>query len=242
MPRLAKWLADGTEKIFQSMLHPVEVEAVEMLQTDLKRVRFVGDLARTKHRPGQVIEFRINANDFRHYTPSHYDSKAGVCEVLFYLHGKGPGSRWARELRPGNALKLMGPGGKLRFQTEASHHFFFGDESSLGLYAQLKDIANRYETEYLCLLELDAAHTAWPQLLELEADVIGKSVAQPAEAAIDWLKGLDAQVWRNWRGASFYLTGRAASIKHLRKALRARGVGPRQILAQPYWADHKRGL
>ncbi|MEL7162659.1 MAG: oxidoreductase, partial [Bacteroidota bacterium] len=92
MPRLPKWLANSVETILPGQFHPVVATEVEYLTDKLKRVRFEGDLTGTSFVPGQVIEFRVTDNDFRHYTPTYYDRGAGVCEVLFYLHGKGPGS------------------------------------------------------------------------------------------------------------------------------------------------------
>ncbi|MEM6265765.1 MAG: oxidoreductase, partial [Bacteroidota bacterium] len=99
MPSLPKWLANTTEKLLKDQFHPVEVTGAALIAPELKRVTFSGNLSKTQFQPGQVIEFRINETDFRHYTPSVFDIEKGICEVLFYLHGKGPGSSWAANLK-----------------------------------------------------------------------------------------------------------------------------------------------
>ncbi|MEM6701005.1 MAG: siderophore-interacting protein, partial [Bacteroidota bacterium] len=115
MPTVPKWLANGMEKVFSRMMHPVEVSEIEYLDEKLKRVQFLGDLSKTKFVAGHAIEFRVNDTNFRHYTPSFYDKSKGICEVLFYLHGYGIVSAWAEDLGAGDQMKLMGPGGKMKF-------------------------------------------------------------------------------------------------------------------------------
>ncbi len=242
MPSLPKWIANGTEVLFSLMMHPVTVSQIEYLDDDLKRVRFSGDLHSASYVPGQVIEFRINDTEFRHYTPAYYDQEQGVCDVLFYLHDYGPGSQWAERLQVGDTTKLMGPGGKMRFQPEHQYHFIFGDESSLGLCSMLKSAADAQHQEYLCLLELAQAHCHWPNLINLQADVVTKSNQSPAQAAVQVLRDMQGNLWETWQRATFYLTGRAKSVQAVRQALIKKGVGAKQIITFPYWADGKTGL
>ncbi len=224
------------------MIHPVRVASTQYLAPQLKLVRLVGDLQRTTFEPGQVIEFRINERDFRHYTPMRYDVRKGICELLFYLHRKGPGSAWAEALQPGDEVRLMGPGGRLKFKPGTGFHFFFGDETGLALFSQLQSVVHARDEEYLCLMELDDPHFSWPGLVDLEAEKVKKSQDAPAQEAIEWLDDLPPFLWNTWQDAHFYLCGRAASIKNFRQGLLRRGVSGKQISSQPYWADQKRGL
>ncbi|MEM1358079.1 MAG: siderophore-interacting protein [Bacteroidota bacterium] len=238
MPHLPKWVADGVETLMSSQFHPVLVSEIEYLTDELKRIRFEGDLSGTSFIPGQVIEFRVNRNDFRHYTPSFYDRNAGICEVLFYLHGRGPGSQWAANLLSGDAAKLMGPGGKLKFQREASTHFVFGDESSLGLATHLHRAAWAYGQPFSCLMELTAGNEDWPDLVELPATVVPANtlVSELTLEKLGWFKP-------NTDGTSaYYLTGRASSVQVIRKRLLNQGIPRNRIQTQLYWADGKRGL
>ncbi|MEL6672399.1 MAG: siderophore-interacting protein, partial [Bacteroidota bacterium] len=186
--------------------------------------------------------FRVEGREFRHYTPSYYDGPSGICEVLFYLHGLGPGSSWAAELAPGDQMKLMGPGGRTAYQESAPFHVFFGDESALGLCLNLAREADRQGTPFQCLLELAAHHSGWPEELGLSAKVVGKSEESPASPALHWLESLPLSTWTDWQEASFYLAGRVRSIQQLRKYLKAKGIASRQLISAPYWTEGKRGL
>lgn len=141
MPKVPKWMANAMESLFSGMYHPVKVIAIEDLQPRLRKIRFEGDFANVKKEfiPGNVIEFRISDTEFRHYTPSYFNREAGVCDVLFYLHDKGPGSKWVENLKVGNKLNLLGPGGKIRYNPEFKIHIAFGDETSLGSFVCIKN-------------------------------------------------------------------------------------------------------
>lgn len=238
MPSLPKWLADGLEKTFASMMHPVTVSQVEAVDQDLRRVTFAGDLSACRYQPGNVIEFRVSERDMRHYTPSRFDAEKGQCEVLFFLHGTAVGTQWVKSLQPGQEFKLMGPGGHLAYQPEARRHLIFGDESALGLACALERAMVTAGQQVSCLFELDAAHAHWPELLGLPATVVPKSSAEPAEAS---LAALDTMLTQP-ADLAFYLSGRAQSIQRVLRLLRHKGVGRRQIQTEPYWADGKKGL
>ncbi|MEM6264407.1 MAG: siderophore-interacting protein, partial [Bacteroidota bacterium] len=184
----------------------------------------------------------INETDFRHYTPSVFDIEKGICEVLFYLHGKGPGSSWAANLKVGDNVKLMGLGGKMKYQPENPFHFFFGDETSMGVCHQLKSAVYRDDREYLCLLELEKEYQNWPAIVGMEAEVVNKPNGQKESEAVQSIMALNGNMWKNWQHGVFYLTGRARSVQAVRNALRQKGVSPKQIISYAYWVEGKKGL
>ncbi|MEL6699079.1 MAG: siderophore-interacting protein [Bacteroidota bacterium] len=239
MPTLPKWLANGMEKVFSGMMHPVEVTHTAFPHKQLKRVRFEGDLSQAFFIPGQVIEFRINDNAFRHYTPAYYNQQAGICDVLFYLHGKGPGSSWASNLQVGDQTKLMGPGGRMKLDSTRSQHFLFGDESSLGFCLHMAVAIEAVNQDFTCLLELEPAHHGWPSDLGLESAVV---VSSKKMADVHSGNVLCVLHEMDWTSTSCYLTGRAQSIQAVQKALLTKGVMRKQIQTFPYWADGKVGL
>jgi len=242
MPRIPKWLGDTMEVVFNGMIHPVEGSSVEYLSLNLKKIVMAGDLSGTKFTPGNVIEFRVNDHEFRHYTASRFDRQQGVCEMLVYLHGKGEGSRWAESIKAGDRLKMMGPGGKINYRYAHSHHFVFGDETSLGLFACLKEAALENDHPLYCLAELEENYSGWPELVHVPAEVVGKSFATPALPATEKISALGGLFWQEWRDAAFYLTGRARSIQAVRKELLSQGVSMKNIQTEPYWAEGKKGL
>jgi NADPH-dependent ferric siderophore reductase len=240
MPRLPKILADIGEK---RLGIPCTVTDTVYLHATLKRVRFQGDLTRKSFVPGQVTEFRVSPNDFRHYTPTLYDPEKGICDILFYLHDKGPGSRWASALEVGHRVNMLRPGGRMQLAADNRYHFFFGDETALGLFRYLKEAVHGNGQEYLGILELNEEATCWPDKLDLSVDIVPKSIhEQPASEAVAYLNGLHGLLWKTWMHAAFYLAGRAASIQVFRKALLARGVSSKRISTYAYWSDGKRGL
>lgn len=244
MPKVPKWMADGMEKLFSGSYHPVSITQVKDITESLRFVRFEGDFSRIKKEfvPGNIIEFRVNDTEFRHYTPASFDAENGICEVLFYLHNMGPGSTWASTLQEGQEVNLLGPGGKTKFATEANYHIIFGDETSLGLMQCLSQEAIRLQQSFLCIAELEQQHVSWMHSLNLEAKVLKKSMDSKAAPSISYLEN-----WLNERqddiaSMSFYLTGNADSVKNMRAMLRRRGIHRNQIQAEPYWKEGKTGL
>ena len=233
------------ESVLGSQMHAVTVSEVTYMDPRLKRVRFRGDLSGTRFLPGQVVQLRVSDTEYRHYTPSFFDKENGVCDVLFYLHGKGPGSEWAEGLCEGQTLKLRGPGGRLKYNSSSKYHFMFGDETSIGLFECIKDAVNSNNQEYLCILELENEFVNWPDFAKLSAEVVSKTTENPASEAIAILASVsttESVFWDVWRDATFYLAGRAKSIQYFRKALKERGISGSQIRTEPYWEEGKRGL
>ncbi len=243
MPTVPKWLADTLEKVSSKHYHPVAVTHTEYYAADLKLVRFEGDIHQADFVAGNVVEFRVTDTGYRHYTPSSYDALNHVCEVIFYLHGQGPGSAWASSLKPGDRTKLMGPGGKMSYQAAFRRHFVFGDETSLGLMICMERAAREHGHDFRALAELGDTRQEWPAVLGSAAiQVATCSPEDPAGPAIRLFITGALVPDDETDDTCFYLTGRARSIQQFRKMLVARGVANRQIKTYPYWAEGKKGL
>lgn len=244
MPKVPKWLGDTMETVFSSQYTPVKVTLTENITPGLRKVRFEGEFRKNKDFiPGMVIEFRVSETEYRHYTPSCYDAAKGICEVLFYLHDKGPGSKWAASLKAGDDVKLIGPGGKIKYQPESYYHLVFGDETSLSQFCCLNEIFIKEEKKYLFIYESDASHSQWAEFIGLKNTIVtGKSEYHPAHESIKAIQDISENEWKQWQSASVYLTGRAKSIQSMRKALTDRGIAFKQIKTEPYWSEGKPGL
>lgn len=244
MPRVPKWMANAMEKYFSGSYHSVRVTEVTHIDTKLKRVRFEGDFSSTKKDfvVGNIIEFRVTDTEFRHYTPSLFDKSRGICDVLFYLHGKGSGSTWASELNVNESYKLIGPGGKINFNSAAEFHIFFGDETSLGFMQCMYTEAIRLKHKYLCIAELDESHFSWPQLLGIDAILLKKSLSDKAVQTCEYLKKWLDETKEDITKMTFYLSGNAKSIKNIRNTLKMIGIEKNQIQSESYWVEGKRGL
>lgn len=243
MPRVPKWLGDTMDVVFKNMHHPVQVTNIHHLNNGFKKVRFEGDLSKTKFAAGNVVEFRVTPMDYRHYTPSHFNAEKGICEIIFYLHNKGVGSDWAGRLKTGDKVKLLAPGGKISYQSAFSNHLVFGDETSLGLIASIQAEAYKNNHTFFAIAESAPAHTKWiDAFFQGCAGAVEGSLASPAVSAIQYLeeKGLENII--NKGHTFFYLTGRAKSIQAMRTWLLSKNVNMKHIKTEPYWAEGKKGL
>jgi NADPH-dependent ferric siderophore reductase len=68
----------------------------------------------------------------RTYTVRSLDHEAGELTIDFVVHGdSGLAGPWAAAARPGDVLRLMGPGGAYFPDPDADWHLFVGDEAAL---------------------------------------------------------------------------------------------------------------
>ncbi|QSQ12777.1 siderophore-interacting protein [Myxococcus landrumensis] len=233
MPEMPAVLANTLMPWFAK---PSRVTRVETLAPRLRRVRFEGDALRgIAHAAGQEVEFRVGPTAFRHYTPSLMDPAGGAMEVIFYLHGQGPGSAWAEALKPGDAVDIIGPGGRLGVDLDAPAHLFLGDETCLGLFqAMIRALPS--PLRLLGAVEVEPGAEDWLARTGVPLAAVVRRASR-GEALSAWLK-------QNVQpGATYYLAGHAGSIVALRKELLERhGCSRRSLRSKAYWADGKRGL
>lgn len=241
MPQIPKWIGDAVETVFSSKIPLVTITETSYIHQQLKKIRFEGNFDQLSFRTGQPVAIRVDDRNYRNYTPSFFDKTRGICEILFHLHGNGPGSTMAAALNEGDTLRMSTPRGKYLYQPQSNYHFFFGDETTLGLFKSLKDMINQEEQNYIGVLELCEPMMDVPDKLGLMVDCVPKT-GRHAEQAIKYLNELDDVLWNLWKNGSFYLMGNASSIQNFRKALILKGVGSSQIITQPYWAEGKIGL
>lgn len=174
----------------------------------------------------------------RTYTPMSWDAGNGRTRLLAFAHGDGPGSRWADGLREGDTCQFFGPRHSLDLTRFEAPIVLFGDETSFGLAAALRD--NLQAGGALHMFETtDVAESR--QVLEAislgEARLIARS---PDDAH---LAAVEAEMLRlAANGARFVLTGKASSIQRVSRALKAAGIASSRIKAKAYWAPGKTGL
>ncbi|WP_157255505.1 hypothetical protein [Pedobacter sp. Leaf216] len=241
MPKIPSWLANTMEKVISNKIYQVEVVGINMLNSNLKCVTFKGDFFDANFMPGNEVLFRVNANEYRHYTLSGFDEANETCEVIFYLNKQGPGHSLAVNIKKGDQLKLIADGAKVKYDEEANQHFFFGDETSLGLYESFGKKVMHEDVEYFGVLELMEENLSAVNQLKLLIDTVPADVNSPAKNAINWMDNMHPICWEMWRNATFYLTGRAKSVQAFKKYLKQKGVSFRQIITAPYWEMGKIG-
>jgi len=241
MPKLPSWLANTMEKVISDKIYQVEVIETKMLSSNLKCVTFKGDFIDAKFIPGMEVLFRVNANEYRHYTLSGFDETHETCEVIFYLNRQGPGHKLVINIQKGDRLKLIVDRAKVKYNEASNQHFFFGDETSLGLYESLGKKVIDEDVEYFGVLELHEENLNSVEHLKLLIDTVPSDLNAPAKNAINWMENMHPLCWEMWQNATFYLTGRAKSVQQFKRYLKQRGVSFRQIITMPYWEMGKIG-
>ncbi len=241
MPKVPKWVADALESVFSGFNRKVKIENISYLHPFIKVIKFSGDLSGIKFKPGQAISIRVDETNFRNYTPSYWDSETGEFEVIFHLHGNGPGSNYIDRLKLNDIVNIGLPRGLDLYKNEFDYHFFFGDETTIGLFKSLKQVIEENGQNYIGILELNEDTMHYELKTRYGLDIVSSSINK-AQNAISFLQDLPDRVWKLWQNGSFYLMGNGRSIQNFRKALKEKGVNSRNIRTQPYWVEGKIGL
>ncbi len=158
--------------------------------------------------------------------------------MLIFAHGDGPGSRWASGLRKGDTCQFFGPRHSLDLSGLKSPMVLFGDETSFGLAAALRDSPQADGAVHV----FEASDVAESRQV-LEAIGLGQATLIERIAADTHLSAAEGEVLLlAASGAHFVLTGKAASIQRVSWALKAVGVASSRVKTKAYWAHGKIGL
>ena len=104
----------------------------------------------------------------RDYTPRRFDLDIGELEIDFVLHGDGPASTWAEQVKVGQHLHIGGPRGSMIVPDIFDSYLLIGDETALPAIARrLEELpAGR---KVLAVIEI--ADAAEQQALQSAAEV-----------------------------------------------------------------------
>ncbi|HEX7817133.1 siderophore-interacting protein [Dyella sp.] len=188
--------------------------------------------------PGQKIQVAMgSAFAARTFTPIEWNAVTGQTRILGYVHGEGPGGAWIRDASPGDTCDVFGPRASLD-AGRASKLVVLGDETSIGLAYALTHRTPGAAVP--CLFEVNHAGRSGEVLARL-----GMTKGKLFERKHDDTHLLDIEQCLPSLAtgeATFVLTGKAATIQRLRRALKTLGVPSSRLLAKPYWAPGKTGL
>jgi NADPH-dependent ferric siderophore reductase len=219
-------------------MRPARVAAVETLSAQFRLVDLEGEaLLKVAWTPGQKVQVSMGSGlSARTYTPMSWDADSGRTRMITFAHGDSPGSRWARGLSEGDTCQFFGPRRSLDLSGLESPVVLFGDETSFGLAAAFR--GSRHGVDAIHVFEVsDVAESR--RVLEAiglhQAILIERSAGDAHLAAAELLR-LAAS------GAHFVLTGKASSIQHVSRALKAVGVVSSRVKTKAYWAPGKIGL
>lgn len=235
MQRRAGRLESALLKLFTREARAVQVE---QLGPAFRLVTLGGPALRgVAWTPGDKLQIQLGGWVQRTYTPVDWDADLGRVRILAYLHGDGPGARWARTLRQGDACLLFGPRKSIRLAWPEEPAVVFGDETSLGLAAALSG-----QAPPRMVFEVSALADTTPVIARLGLDRASLCARLDGGEHFNELDAHMAAALRAHPGAEIVLSGQAGSIQHMSRLLRQHGAqaGPRHSKA--YWAPGKTGM
>lgn len=237
MPRtITKWLGDVMESVFSCR---IRVQQISLLTPHLKRIRFQGDISDMKFHPGDAIAMRVSDTEFRNYTPAYTNTKTGIMDIIFHLHGAAPGSDFIDNLTVGDELKVSFPRGQRQYDVRVKQQVFIGDETSLGMACSFLPLLKSNNHRFQFYFELDDANKSAPLQLGLDnVTLFDKNGIFKNELL---LAGLPLLKSSDWQMANFTLTGNAASVQAWRRVLKNNLTGGK-LFAKGYWLEGKTGL
>jgi NADPH-dependent ferric siderophore reductase len=171
----------------------------------------------------------------RTYTVRRYDMKAQELDVDFVVHeSDGPAVNWAQSCRPGDKIKVGGPGPKKLLNQEADWFLVVGDMSALpAISANLERLPA--DAKGYALLEIideaDKQSLKVPDGLQLEWIVNGdpereNSLLFDRVKALEWLPG-DPYIW---------VAGEFSQSLAIRKLMKTEHkIARDQMYASSYW-------
>lgn len=173
------------------------------------------------------IKCRVAAFTYRDYTPARWNSKFNTCSIFVDIAHEGAGSTWAKNLRENDPFFYVGVDGTRQKVREGDHLVFLGDQSAMGHFSGLQQLAAPGNWISGIITIADTAHHAlfrqrFPELpletvstLSLLRKQVEKMPLQP--------------------GWQFYVVGNSYAVVDIRQLLKERGISPRNIHAQGFW-------
>lgn len=180
--------------------------------------------------PGQKIQVQLKNDEMRSYTPCSWDSNIGVMQTLVYMHGKGPGALWARDVKPKAKVVILGPKKSLKLDIDSTKSvIFFGDETTFGLAHAIKQNFSEIKFHFFMESTDTDESSAILKRFDLE-DALLVSLNQ-----LDLIAQEISKIYLQDSLSKIVLSGKQQSIVALRTKLHALGVPADAIGTKVYW-------
>lgn len=175
----------------------------------------------------------------RAYTPRRFDPQTNEIDIDFVIHGEGPASAWASNVKPGDTAVISGqPGGAYQPEPDVDWYLIAGDEAGLPAIATLLEVLPptmptyvyievRDKDEEQDLPTTDQTHLTWLHR-QSDDDLTGQALAGALREA-DVPEG-DGRIW---------VTAEASVMREIRKHyLEDRSIDRAKLRTQGYWKQH----
>ncbi len=212
-----------------TFLLDLEVAAVKDHTPAFRTITFrSADLVGFEWQPGQDVMFDVPGDTSgmrRRYTIRRADAAAGTVDVDVVLHEHGRFAAWAKAAAPRDRIDAIGPRGAVTVRSDATHHLFVGDASSLGAT--------------FAMVEALPAGTTATVVLAIEGDPPVGPPLTAADLELVWLP--EADVAEHLRtvelaeAAVAYVNGERSLVRAAADALTERGMPAETVSTKPYW-------
>jgi NADPH-dependent ferric siderophore reductase len=169
----------------------------------------------------------------RTYTVRAFDVGAGELTIDFVHHGdEGIAGPWAAGARPGDVLRLLGPGGAYAPAPDADWHLMIGDEAAL---PAIGAACERVGSGVPVLALLEVGDPGEQQKLQSPGDVDVRWLYRSADARDQLLDAVRAAEFPPGR-VDVFLHGEAGFVRDIRRHLLAEREIPREhVSVSGYW-------
>lgn len=174
--------------------------------------------------------------DLRSLTVRAWDPTAVELTLDVVDHGvSGLISPWAATARPGDEIKLRGPGGGYAPRGDVDWHLLVGDESALPAIATSLERVPAGMPTY-AFIEVADKDEEQPLTTRADLSVVwvhrDKALSAPGDALVEAVR----QAWLPSGAGQAFLHGEAGMVKALRHHLRSdRGIARELLSASGYW-------
>ncbi|TDD79408.1 siderophore-interacting protein [Actinomadura darangshiensis] len=179
-------------------------------------------------------------NALRTYSVWEYDASAGAMELCVLDHeAGGPGTRWARDARPGQEVVFGRPEGTFGLRP-AAYHVFAGEETaSVPFGAMLRAAPGDEPVHGVIETARPEDRLPLPRSGELTWCDRGDASAAGSGTLVDAVRGLILPA----EPGIAYVAGEARTVQAVRAHLvQDRGWPRRSVLVKPFWTPGKRGM
>lgn len=225
----------------KSPIRQVFVQSVKDLSPNMRRVVLAGDELQgfPADSVGGYLKLRLEDQNgdplLRTYTVAEYQPDSALLSVDFVMHDDGGfAADWARDAKPGDPIRISGPGPKKPVDLSADWFLIAGDMSALPAIRYHLTTLPRDARGYLVL---DVLHKDDAPNLQLPDGMQLKLLVTPAQSDRENAL-LDAITELEWQdGKPFaWVAGELRSVLPVRKFLLSeRGLSRSQIYVSSYW-------
>lgn len=172
----------------------------------------------------QHIKCKVGNFTYRDYSPAYWDAETHTCTLFIDAAHDGAGSRWVKTLAQGSPLHYVGVASSHQTATGGATHVMLGDQTAIGHFAALQQLAGRQSAVAGAIAINEAGHR------RLFSDYLHKLPLTPVTNINSWLQNAG-----EFTNPVFYLVGNNHMAVRLRKQLKALGYGSSQVKAQGFW-------